>query len=427
MEIITERLGKKYNLHIFIFFFPLFFVLMPRPPVEWAHYLTSILIGLISIIIVLINIKTAMFDRHILTAFTYLYLYMISISFSAITNWDDLTVNSLVHILKPVLLALIMCAGYFAATNKNKETITKSLLYFAYFTLLIQVLVGVTQLFGVSVTGWLYSEEKTRGFGQIVRITGTLTNPNIFAWVVLQASIIIFLFEQKAFKKYLWMLVGFFLVVFAGSRSLLIIFPFAFLLVNILRQKKTVGFFVVRIPSYIILLMIMLLVLYLSILEFGEYLPYVNELANLLVTGDLSSFNSYSSRLEMWSNSFDDFDGSIISWLFGLGAASVRVVDNDYLYSILNYGLVGTTCNLVLYFGLYRYFLKLEDKRLSVLGRQYIMLSLLIGVQVETLSGWNYPILIMFFAGICLNLIKAQNSNKSVLGNDRNILSDKNI
>lgn len=84
----------------------------------------------------------------------------------------------------------------------------------------------------------LFTGKKTRALGQIVRITGTLANPNIFAWIVLQMSIIVFLFEEKKIKKWFFVIIGFILVVFAGSRSLLILFPAAFFVVNILKSKK---------------------------------------------------------------------------------------------------------------------------------------------------------------------------------------------
>lgn len=141
------------------------------------------------------------------------------------------------------------------------------------------------------------------------------------------------------------------------------------------------------------------------LLRYGEHLPYLNELTRIFRNEDsLLSINSFEYRVFMWENALQRLDG--LSWIFGFGAGSMTVLDNDYLYAVFNYGLFGTAINVLMYGFIYYCFSKLEDRRFSVLGRQYIIFSFIIGLQVETLNGWNYPILIMFLAGIAFALHK---------------------
>jgi hypothetical protein len=75
----------------------------------------------------------------------------------------------------------------------------------------------------------------------------------------------------------------------------------------------------------------------------------------------------------------------------------------------MNYGLIATVINIMMYAVFFFYFIKLKDKPFGVLGIQYILFSLIIGFQADALAGWDYPILIIFYAGITLALTRKQN------------------
>lgn len=383
---------------------PLLFILMPRPPISGAQYLSYPVLGAFCIFLILYMAKRIEVDRRIMFASSILILYTICISFSALFSELPLGFGVFVHIFKPLLFILILIFGYFVGVKNSLSNIYRGLLKTAYIVLTVQLIVGVTQLFGIHAFDIIYTSEKTRPLGQIVRIAGTLSNPNIFAWMVIQMAMIVFLFETKRIKKMLFITIALILVFFSGSRSLLSLFPVMLLLSKLFLDKKSVSFFFVKIPKYLIIFGSFLLFGYWFIKTYGDYFPYLNQILMIVDTGSLSSVNSFDARTIMWHNAINQMENenSIFTWIFGLGAGAIGALDNDYLYSITNYGVISLFMNVVMYVFFYIQFSKMKDKKFGVLGKLYILCSFVLGYQADTLSGWNYPILIMFYAGISI-------------------------
>ena len=180
--------------------------------------------------------------------------------------------------------------------------------------------------------------------------------------------------------------------------------------IKLIYSRKNAVFYFVKMPIYGLLLGFGFYLLYMFILKFGHNFPYLYQLLNIIETRSLDSIGSFDARLRMWEGALIDFNNStgLLTWMFGMGPGTDSVVDNDYFYSMINYGVLGLFLNLLIYTVIYFQFKKLKIKEFSVLGRQYIVFSLIVGFQAESLGGWNYPIFILFYAGLAFALFKNQ-------------------
>lgn len=119
----------------------------------------------------------------------------------------------------------------------------------------------------------------------------------------------------------------------------------------------------------------------------------------------------------MWDDAIAQINNQsgFTTLLFGLGPGAIKVLDNDYLYSVANYGFLGLVTNIIIYIVLFYQFKKESSLNFSLLGKLYIVFSFILGLQFETLNGWNFPILIMFYAGIAIALRKNHTSTSTRL------------
>lgn len=389
---------------------PMLFILMPRPPIISAQYFTYPILGATCIFLILLMSSKIEIDRRVMLASTFFIFDAIGISLSSLFSGSELNLGIFVHILKPLLFLIILIFGYFIAYNSDIGNITVGLLKVAYIILIVQAIVGITQLFDIDLFHLIYSSEKTRPLGESVRIAGTMGNPNVFAWIVIQMAIIVFIFEYNQFKKLIFVLISLILVFFSGSRSLLVLFPLILLFSKFFLDKKNISFFFAKLPKYLFVFVSFGLLLYWIIVTFGEYFPYLNQILMVIDSGSLSSINSFDARTIMWNDAINQMkkENSIFTWVFGLGAGAIEVLDNDYLYSLINYGVIGLLINILMYVYFFYQFSKLKNKTFAVLGQIYIIFSFIIGFQADTLSGWNYPILITFYVGISISLRRKQ-------------------
>ncbi|WP_018708366.1 hypothetical protein [Siminovitchia fordii] len=403
-------LFKKNDLLIMAL--PLLFVLMPRPSGENIHFFTYPLIWIILLILVVSLKKQIEFDNHIFKSITVLLSLSFFIALSILSNANDLSFNSFTHIFKPIFFIVILFSSYHFSNLFTLKELERHLLNVAYFLLFVQIIVGVTQLFGITTFSPLYSMDKTRPLGALVRIAGTMYNPNLFAWVIIQIAVIIMLFEDKKVKKLIFIFLSAVLVLLSGSRSLLILFPVVLLFCKFFLEIKSLKLALFRFPKYIIILLSSFLLVYWFLIKYGSYFPYLNQLLLILETKSLSSVNSFDFRTIMWEDALSvaKSKGLIFSLIFGIGPGIINVLDNDYLYGIINYGLIYSLVTLIFYLGASIYFLKSPHIKIKVLGIQYVFFSLLLGYQSDTLNGWNYPVFFMYFLGICLSLLKQNKS-----------------
>lgn len=398
--------------------FPILLVLIPRPNLPGVHFLIYPAIGFILAYLALIYLKKNIeFSKKFIVFSSFLFIYIIAVSLSSVINSGKYPTSSIIDIFKPVLFLIVLTFGYIVGKTKKVKLIKEGLLNSAYIILTIQLLVGFTQLYGISVFDWLYDSSKSRTLQEIVRITGTVANPNYFAWIVIQMSVIVLLFESKMHKKVIFVSLGFAMVFLSGSRSFLLIFPAVILFIYITSNRKTIFFNLIKLPLYLGFIGFLVLTFYKFLINYGTNFPYAYQLLSIFDTGNLESIHSFEVRKIMWSNAITELNHSGLSgWLFGLGPGSVSTLDNDYLYGISNYGLFFIVGNILMYIAILYIFVRCKDRSLKALGIQYIIFSFIIGYQADTLSGWNYPLLIMFYTGILLALNRIDNGKGNVGG-----------
>jgi len=383
---------------------PLFFIIMPRPNVSGIQFLTYPAIAFLAIVIILAVSNDININRNGFYVFLFLYLTSIVMLLSMFFN-SNFSIDSL---SRPVLFSVVLYYGFFITKNQNMESIKSSLLKLAYIVIIIQLIVGLTQLIGSELFAPLYSMEKTRSWGSIVRITGTLTNPNFFSWILIQMFVLIWLFEKRKTKKSLFFVIVASLVFLSGSRSMLLIFPFILLFIEVIVTKKSASFFFIKVPLYGALLFTSYKFVIWFLNVFGSNFRYMRQLLLIFESGDLNRLNSFDHRQFMWERELSKMN-SWIDWILGLGG-QVQKADNDYIFAVTNFGII----YMILYFFMYLLILflfsKLKNKKFKVLGYQYIVFSLVLGYQVETLNGWNYPVLIMLYTGIAISIMLNKNS-----------------
>lgn len=395
-----------------IMFFPLILALIPRPEIEGAQFLTYPAIGAVLFAVSLFHLRNLQLNTRLTYFVSLIFCYTFSIALSVMFA-NQISANSFFHIIKPLLFIIILVFGFIVGKRVSYESIVKGLLISVKIILLAQIVVGVPQLLSITTFDVFYSSEMSRPLGQLTRMVGTLSNPNIFAWIVIQSSVIIFLFEKRKFRRLFWLSIGLGLILLSGSRTSFVLFPAIIFSCSLLLAKKNVKFFFVKIPFYIIFLVLSFYAMIWFLEEYQYTFPYLHQLLQIVDTGQLTSVSSFNTRTYIWSNAWNEFlmHESLKTWLFGLGPGFITWVDSDYLYSLFTYGIVGFGLNMMIYLSMFIMFTKMKQQEFKVLGQQYIIFSFAIGYQAETLVGWNYPLLIMFYAGLAIAILK---NNKNI-------------
>lgn len=412
--IIQERGFQKSKLLFSIMLFPFLLTFLPRPPIENAHFLTYPLIGGVIILYFLIHLRGLYISGKVSSLIILYSLLAVSMCISILIS-ENIGWTLLAHVGKPVLFSLILVFGYMIGEKFSFQQIKKGLLNSAYIILIAQVIIGIPQLVGSPILSFLYDTEMTRPIGEKIRIVGTFGNPNFFAWFIIQMVVIIFLFEANIKKKLIGFVIGTLLILLSGSRTFLILFPIILFVSVFLKSRKTIAFYFTRLPFLLILLSFSFFVTYWFIFTYGKYFPYLSQLMLIFETGDLRSVESFELRTEIWGDAWNIFliEGTFQNLLFGLGPGYFEFLDNDFLYSVISYGVVGLLLIIAINLYLYIAFSRIVNREFGALGKQYIIFSILVGLQADTLSGWNYPMLLMFYAGLAFSLSRISNENLS--------------
>lgn len=424
---INLKQGGNNSVTILAALLPLLLVYLPRPPISGSHIIIYPLIGSIILVFTLFlaQIHRSINSKIIILIFLYL-LYSACFLFSFLLNSDYLRSTAGLELTRPILLITILLFGYYLGLRGGERRIEKGLLTASYLILMGQLVISLLQLNGYqSFLGLIYSTEKTRELGSLLRVTGSLGNPNVFAWVISQASMSILILSSSK-TKFFWLCIGLILVVISGSRALLITFPLILLVSLILRYrsnpraKQILNKQRFKINKAILLFffgftLVVGAALILLVTHFSSIFPYLSELG-LIFEGKLTSIRTVSLRLVMWSELFQMFNSqNYFTWFLGLGARdALRVVDNDYLYVFFRVGVIG----LLAHFGIIFYILKVFSsdlqRKISDLGMQYLLGSLFLGLVYETISGWFFPTFLFLYLGISIGLIHKFKRMKSL-------------
>jgi hypothetical protein len=378
---------------------PLLFAFLPRPSLGGAQYVAIPgMAAILSVFLLLFVGKTSRFSRDLLVLILLLLLVSAFATLSFLFNIADLRQSAITELVRPAVFAAFLLYGYYAASLYGGERVQEGLLLAARLLLVGQAVIAVTQLVDMPVFDAIYSGEKTRPLGSLVRITGSLANPNMFGWVVAQASVIIVLLGRRAWP---WLLLSSFLIVVSGSRTLLLAFPFMPILAYIWRRGGGLTEYLRGAATAVAALAGVIGFVFF----FGDIFPYLGQIRSAAFSGSLQSINSFASRIMMWESAYTAFSGGgPMSWLFGLGSrSSTRVLDNDYFYVLFRLGIIG----FLLHGGMFLYIGRLLTRARNfpaAVGLQYLVFSLALGLLFETLGGWNFPLLLFFLVGLAVGL-----------------------
>lgn len=387
---------------IFVLLFPAIYLLFPRPEINNIQFVIYSILGVLAVLVIISSISENINKKLLIIHMGFLFLLCILIIFSTLANLENINIGSVFHLFKPLFWLLILLFGYYISINTSKNKIYDYLLYSACFILVFQFVIAISQLVSPDFLNFIYSTEKVSG--NSLRVVGTLNNPNLFAWFVIQCGIIILLLSRRLSTKVIFTSLVLILVILSGSRSALLLLPIIYgvsLLLNYKNKKISLIFYT---PILIIGVYLSFQLLIKFLITYGGNLPYLIQILNIFETGNLSSINSFDLRLTIWTNAFSEWINSgIMGFSFGLGPGYFSFMDNDLLYSLFTYGFLFTFIYVVyLVFILMNSFFK-RDKvnRLIFL---YTLFAILFGLQSDTLIGWNYTPFLYFLIGISINI-----------------------
>jgi hypothetical protein len=381
--------------------FPLLYVYMPRPPLPGAHLL--VYPAVVAILLILSSIllgTTRSVDRRVSFVLILLLFTGIAAGISSLLNAVHLRSTAPLEILRPGVFGTVLLYGYYVGRVGTHYWVSRGLVWAAYLILAGQLVIAISQILGVPVVDFLYSEDKSRPFGSLLRVTGSLDNPNALGWIVAQASMMILLLSESR-ARFLWLGLGALLVIASGSRTVLILFPLMIVFASLFGRGGLDVSWNSLAVSVVIAAGFLGVIFWL-----GSYFPYLAQLGNVLTSGSLSSVNSFDARLDIWARAFDHFKASgDLVWIFGLGSrAETRVLDNDVLYVFFRLGALG----LLAHFAVLAYaaviFLRERAYPIAILGFQYLLFALLIGLLVDALGGWFVPLFLFYFVGLTIGL-----------------------
>ena len=392
--------------------FPLLlFTYLPRPPISGAQFLAyPALAGSLTVLILFLFAYWCWLDTRLWRILLLFLMANTVMAGSYLLNAAVLRTTGAIELFRHVLFALFLLYGYVVGRSSPASAISRGLLLGASGILVGQAFFSVFQVLGIPLFDLIYTGEKSRPLGSLVRVTGSLGNPNLVAWIVSQAGVI-GLMLSRGRARYLYLAASAFLIVLSGSRTVLLVFPFMLIVASMVGRKNS-GISWIR---YAWLAAGVMAVFAVIVITLGKYLPYLAQLKLIFTTGSIASINSLNIRLIMWDEVFRQF--SVVgwqTWLLGLGSrSSTAVLDNDYLYVLFRLGVVGFIVHLLLYAQTLRELWRARHHPAAMIGIEYLVVSLVVGLVSETLGGWNYPLFLFLFLGLAIGAT-ATDSGRSV-------------
>ena len=326
---------------------------------------------------------------------------------SSLVNFDSSSSKSIVHLFKPIFLAVYFLAAYVAAREGTEKGITRVLLLVAVGLFALQVLSAILQLSNPRILSFIYNASKTRGLGSLVRVTGTMVNPNAFAFcVTILVTLIIFM--GRSSLAVVCSFLGGALLLLSGSRTGLVFFSIAIATAFIIRNKlsimRLIYSVIVSVGSFALVLVVLNAV--------KAYLPYAKQILKIfLAKGGFHSINSLSVRFDIWDGQFGMLFGgnNVVHSVLGFWhGGAMRTSDNDLFYALFHGGIIGIFLHAIFYIVLFAISLRYKN---YVLGRYlfcYMIIVTVFGLTAETLAGWFIPLVAVTIVGVLVALEKNQ-------------------
>lgn len=377
--------------------------LTPTPNVSWGEFLPIITISAYTVWITAENIGIVDKNNFYLTIKKVIFQNKIIILLSiycllevGLLVFQPFSLSNISYIFRPLYFAFIFISMQLTMKDMEKEEVKLTTLRTLKLILLIESFFVVLQLFDINFLSWLYEDTKSFPLGRLVRVTGTFGNPNLFAWYIAQIISFILLFDEDHRRKFLYFLLGSILVLFSGSRTMIVLGPVIWFFV--IAIKKLLMTKDMKILLYFMGLMISFAIFTFLFLKITRNIfPYASQLLNVL-NGGLAQVSAFDARIVKWRNTVSYITEHPTVWFTGFKSKSYISVDNDILYGISRSGMFGVVLQYLIYFLL---FVKSWTKRESNLNFKILILEMLIftviiGIQAETITGWIYPVFYVF-------------------------------
>lgn len=376
-------------------------VYLPRTPDLGSHFFVyGSLVATVGVLLAVTFIYSQDVDLDLVSVLLWLLAIGIVTSVSLVANAEALRATGSMRVLRPFLYAMLLLYGYQIAGTVGGDGIRSGILLAARLILVGQLVIAASQAAGTGLFSTLYEAEKARQFGGLFRVTGSMANPNWFGWTVAQSSVGILIFHDSR-RRYAWLALAAVLVVAAGSRSLLLLFPFMAVVGEGLRANDrglvSIGPALGAGVSLVAFFGAMLVFL-------REALPYLGQLHDLFATASLRSINALDIRFSNWANVAEVFRGDgAATWLFGLGDREItQTLDNDYLFVLFRTGAVGLLVHLTFIVYLIVFFKRRFQTNIARFGLEYLLFALAFGLVADTLGGWFLPIWLFLFVGMAM-------------------------
>lgn len=330
-------------------------------------------------------------------------LLMILIKLYTVVIFYDqsITYAYLIDFVRLLSFINIMVFGYIYSEYffKNIDLFVKVV----KFILVVQCIVILDQLLAYNLLSDLYMYGKARA--DHLRSVGTLANPNLYAFFILQLGALIYLFDRSKYKT-LWVLFSIVLIFFASSKSIILLTIVTYWFIFLLEKNE---FRLIAFLKSIVYILCCIAILYLFLKTFEDSFLSTRVIIDLLEKGP-SSLTTLSARFEHWEAIIKFYLNGLNMKTFLFGSPifyQYKAVDNSYMYIVIKYGMFGVIlCIYLLYYLLSSLIAHREDK-LSIYLLSFIVINLLVGLQADSLVGFLQNTWLFLFVGFFLKDIKA--------------------
>lgn len=337
-------------------------------------------------------------------------IWWLALLISFTINMGEIRLGAFFEAGRPVLFASLFLCGYSSLKENGSRQWQKILVRVSKILILVILLVSIVQLFYVDFFSLIWSSDKTRGLGSLVRVTGTMYNPNSMAFFV---SFLCFgiVALQKIRGSLFWIMVTLVLVVLASSRTLMLAFPAGLATIHWLQNSKKsalIGSFKMA-GLFLVFFGVMLGGIYL----FADHLPYASQLFMLLSTDtSAADVHSFSTRQMQWATKIDLWlSGGVTSVLFGAGSVpQLQVGDNDLIYVATRLGVFGVVTHILIYILLFILSWKSRWSYAGIWLCSIMTMVTISGITLESLGGWQPPIYLFLVAGAAYATMDARES-----------------
>lgn len=382
----------------------LFIVYIPRPPVDGAQFLIFPTIGVLVVLLgtILLTLSRGKLKGSIVPLAVTLMLLAVATAASELSNSLYIDFSGFLTPFKPVLHLLLLLLGVAVAGRVQPAAIRSGMWIASVAVLLGQTLLVTGQILGLQILDFVYSEEKVRGIGGILRSTGSLGNPNVLGMAVVLA---VLLYYGSGVRRGRWAatLAALVLIVFSGSRTMLVLLPSAVLFFGLLQHLLVRSGRPFPIGKLALIAFGLFGGALVTIYVFRDFFAYQAQLLMVLSTGDLGEVSSMAQRFSHWSNSWDRFlsDASSTKWWLGLGSRpEFRVADNDWFYTLWRTGVVGLSAQLLVHLTALFQINRVPNPKMRTVCFAFFFCLLIVSWQYETMSNWFYPMLYFYLIGL---------------------------